>query len=378
MGNGPSNGHDHQFDGCTTLGYRILGVQPDSPASRAGLVSFFDFLVGVNGQLLFDNGAKSGEEDGGDDEFFEDLDFVAILKDHVDKEIELLVWNIKSQTQRFINLIPTTNWPGTGLLGVTIRMDDYATAEEKLLRILNVEPKSPAAVAGLTPSTDYLLGTTMESFEDEEVLGDVLYDNEDHTLEVYVYNTESDVVRVVTLLPSLNWGGRGLLGAEVGRGYLHRLPKRCRSSLGVSFERAVDNIYTNDSGVINAVKDIQQPKSEKVSTTQEKLSQIDLDGNDNKNIVVDPIEPQVIEKSTISDAEPKPEDTVPPSRPATLEMEKVNTFLGADDLPVPPTLIGHRTSSPSLHEDDLPPPPILDLGLEATDENTPNQIIDLR
>ncbi len=90
MGNGPSNGHeDHQFDGCTTLGYRILGVQPDSPASRAGLVSFFDFLVGVNGQLLFDNGANSGEENGDNDEFFEDLDFVAILKDHVDKEIEL-------------------------------------------------------------------------------------------------------------------------------------------------------------------------------------------------------------------------------------------------------------------------------------------------
>lgn len=33
------------FDGIDTLGYRVLGVQPDSPASEAGLVSFLDFLV---------------------------------------------------------------------------------------------------------------------------------------------------------------------------------------------------------------------------------------------------------------------------------------------------------------------------------------------
>ena len=44
MGNAESS-DNHKFDGCETLGYRILGVQPDSPASRAGLVSFFDFLV---------------------------------------------------------------------------------------------------------------------------------------------------------------------------------------------------------------------------------------------------------------------------------------------------------------------------------------------
>jgi hypothetical protein len=238
MGNEQSN----QYDGCTTLGYRVLGVQPQSPASLAGLVSFFDFLVGVNGQLLFDNG-EHGESGG---EYFEDLDFVAFLKDHVDQEIELLVWNIKNKSQRFINLTPTTNWEGTGLLGVTIRMDDYVTAEDNLLRILDVQPGSPAARAGMSANKDdYLLGTTMESFENEAVLGDVLYENEDQELQVYVYNTETDVVKVVTIVPSLNWDGAGLLGAEVGRGFLHRLPQTCRKSLGASFERKV-TIGAND------------------------------------------------------------------------------------------------------------------------------------
>jgi hypothetical protein len=31
------------------VGYRVLGVQPNSPAAVGGLVSFFDFIVAANG-----------------------------------------------------------------------------------------------------------------------------------------------------------------------------------------------------------------------------------------------------------------------------------------------------------------------------------------
>lgn len=53
-----------EFDGIETLGYRVLGVQPQSPASKAGLVSFFDFLVGANGEMLLGSGEglEEGEE----------------------------------------------------------------------------------------------------------------------------------------------------------------------------------------------------------------------------------------------------------------------------------------------------------------------------
>jgi len=61
----------------------------------------------------------------------------------------------------------------------------------------------------------------------------------DQVVELYVYNAESDVVRVVALMPTLSWGGHGLLGAEVGTGYLHRLPTTCRGTIGQSVERKV-------------------------------------------------------------------------------------------------------------------------------------------
>ncbi len=44
MGNSSSNEED-----LTKVGYRVLGVQANSPAALGGLVSFFDFIVEANG-----------------------------------------------------------------------------------------------------------------------------------------------------------------------------------------------------------------------------------------------------------------------------------------------------------------------------------------
>jgi hypothetical protein len=68
MGNSPPIAEDDddfaEFDGIETLGYRVLGVQPQSPASKAGLVSFFDFIVGANEEMLLGSGEnlEEGEE----------------------------------------------------------------------------------------------------------------------------------------------------------------------------------------------------------------------------------------------------------------------------------------------------------------------------
>jgi len=240
MGNSATGGYEDdeheldKFDGIETLGYRVLGVQPNSPASQAGLVSFFDFLVGANGQMLLGSGEELEEGDE-----YDDIDFPAMLMEHKGRELELLVWNIKSQQKRLVNICTQDGWGGAGLLGVTIRLDNYGGADERLIRVLEMEPNSPASVAGLVPLQDYLLGTTTESFEDTQVLADVLHAHVDRVVELYVYNTTSDVVRIVALMPTWSWGGKGLLGAEVGTGYLHRLPRECRATGGTSVERKV-------------------------------------------------------------------------------------------------------------------------------------------
>ena len=89
MGNTASDEHHDDeedldpFDGIDTLGYRVLGVQPNSPASAAGLVSFLDFLVGAEEKMLL----GSGEDLEPGDEY-DDVDLPALLAEHKGKEME--------------------------------------------------------------------------------------------------------------------------------------------------------------------------------------------------------------------------------------------------------------------------------------------------
>jgi hypothetical protein len=48
--------------------------------------------------------------------------------------------------------------------------------------------------------------------------------HEGRPLKLYVYNTETDHCREVTITPNGAWGGEGSLGCGIGYGYLHRIP----------------------------------------------------------------------------------------------------------------------------------------------------------
>jgi hypothetical protein len=82
--NNDEDDFDDPFDGIDTLGYRVLGVQPNSPASSAGLVSFLDFLVGADNKMLLGSGEdlEPGQE-------YDDVDLPALLDQKKGSPIEL-------------------------------------------------------------------------------------------------------------------------------------------------------------------------------------------------------------------------------------------------------------------------------------------------
>jgi hypothetical protein len=86
-----------------------------------------------------------------------------------------------------LSLTPSRQWPGKGLLGVTIRFDSYEHAEDQLLHVLDVVRRSPADVAGLRPETDYLLGTPERVFRGPDDLHDEMLDAQDDAFQCYVY-----------------------------------------------------------------------------------------------------------------------------------------------------------------------------------------------
>ncbi|KAF0682532.1 Aste57867_25330 [Aphanomyces stellatus] len=236
MGNEQSSvaetGTDAQ--GGSHFGFRVLGIQENSPASVVGFVSFFDFILSANGIRLDTK----------------DSTFMELIARSEDTPMQLVVYNVKSQTTRDLFLTPSRNWPGKGMLGVTIRFDSFEGAEDHILHILEVATKSPADVATLQSDTDYLLGTPERVFrgtlppflsianplvvKDPEDLYDEIIDHLDQPFQCYVYNAKSDQVRIVRITPHDRWGGDGYLGAEVGHGFLHRLPTSVRDTPGLS------------------------------------------------------------------------------------------------------------------------------------------------
>lgn len=104
------------------------------------------------------------------------------------------------------------------------RFCSFEGANENVWHILEVQPNSPASAAGLKSYTDYIIGADTILHESEDLFT-LIENHEGKPLKLYVYNTESDCCREVTITPNGTWGGEGCLGCGIGYGYLHRIPK---------------------------------------------------------------------------------------------------------------------------------------------------------
>ncbi|VDM98433.1 unnamed protein product [Thelazia callipaeda] len=203
MGNSAST----EIPGGGTEGYHVLRVQDNSPGQAAGLEPFFDFIVCIGNTRL----------DSDNDTLKE------ILKQHVERPLQLTVYNSKNQTVRQTQIIPSQMWGGQGLLGISIRFCSFEGARENVWHVVQVQPNSPAEIAGLQANNDYILGAESVLNQAEDLIVH-LQANEGKSIKLYVYNTESDSVREVSLTPNSAWGGQGCLGCDIGYGYLHRIP----------------------------------------------------------------------------------------------------------------------------------------------------------
>uniref|UniRef100_A0A8C9Y4C5 Golgi reassembly stacking protein 2 n=1 Tax=Sander lucioperca TaxID=283035 RepID=A0A8C9Y4C5_SANLU len=179
-----------EIPGGGSEGYHVLRVQENSPGHRAGLEPFFDFIVSINNTRL------------------------------VRKFTPQRPWSCGSQQSP-----PATCGGGQGLLGVSIRFCSFEGANENVWHVLEVEPNSPAALAGLRPHTDYIIGADTVMNESEDLFS-LIESHEGKGLKLYVYNTDTDNCREVIITPNSAWGGEGSLGCGIGYGYLHRIPTR--------------------------------------------------------------------------------------------------------------------------------------------------------
>lgn len=123
-----------------------------------------------------------------------------LLKASVEKPVKMLIYSSKTLELRESTVTPSNLWGGQGLLGVSIRFCSFEGANENVWHVLvgiveasycmyyivlhqaavvclltlplslkqEVEPNSPAALAGLRPHTDYIIGA-------DTVMNEVVY-----------------------------------------------------------------------------------------------------------------------------------------------------------------------------------------------------------
>ncbi|NXG22755.1 GORS1 protein, partial [Grallaria varia] len=188
-------------------------VQENSPAQQGGLEPFFDFIIAIGHTRL-----------NKENNMLKDL-----LKANAEKAVKLEVYNIKTMKIREVEVIPSNMWGGQGLLGASVRFCSFQGANEHVWHVLDVEPASPAALAGLQPYTDYIVGSDQILQESEDFFS-LIESHEGKPLKLMVYNTEADSIREVVVTPNGAWGGEGSLGCGIGYGYLHRIPTQSVTS----------------------------------------------------------------------------------------------------------------------------------------------------
>ncbi|KAG7525529.1 Golgi reassembly-stacking protein 1-like [Solea senegalensis] len=234
-------------DGGSNSGYHVHGIQKDSPALKAGLEPFFDFILSIGNTRL------NKESD-----LLKDL-----LKANVEKEVRLEVYNSKTQRVRELEVTPSNMWGGQGLLGASVRFCNFEGANENVWHVLDLEPNSPAALAGLIAHDDFIVGAD-QVLQDSEDFFSMIEASEGKPLKLLVYNTNTDQCREVVVTPNGAWGGEGSLGCGIGYGYLHRIPTRpiqpnnqnksvLESTITVSSEEPVASDHTDVPSVAESV-----------------------------------------------------------------------------------------------------------------------------
>ncbi|KAF9906031.1 Golgi reassembly-stacking protein 2 [Linnemannia zychae] len=196
-------------EGRHRLGYHVLRVKDDSPAYRAGIRPFFDYIIAVNGVRL-----------NTETTYLQDQ-----MLAHEDKPLMLDIYSTREQAGRRVEMIPTRKWGdgNGGLIGCSIRFCMFDAVNDVVWHILDVAKGSPAEKAGLCAHSDYVIGTPYGIMRGEGDLYDLVEDNIGEPLRLHVYNSETDHI---VIIPNEEWGGEGLLGCDVGYGYLHRLPRQ--------------------------------------------------------------------------------------------------------------------------------------------------------
>ncbi|SBS81364.1 golgi re-assembly stacking protein 1, putative [Plasmodium ovale] len=201
-------------------GYRIVRICEDGPVSMCDLEIFFDYIVQIDDLQLIDASRSTYDN------------FIEKVRQNEGKEVMLKVYNCRYNQVKDIKVTPR-KWHGKGLLGININYESMNAMNEGI-RILEICKDSPAFKSSLVEYDDYIIGHDNNILRNQGELVKHIhmhclsYYNENKTqpfnMYLYVYNKNTETIRKVPVEYNASWAGKGVLGCNIGTGYIHRIP----------------------------------------------------------------------------------------------------------------------------------------------------------
>ncbi|CDW87852.1 UNKNOWN [Stylonychia lemnae] len=179
--------------------YRVIKIQPGSPAEKAGLLEFFDFIL-YNPEL--NNGELLSEL------FFKNMT----------KEVELEVYNFMTSSVRKVKIVPKKLANSQNYIGADLKFENYTNAHLYVYRLYDVQENSPAFYAelGINIGIDYLIAINDQTqFQQVSQIGDFLIERIGQQVNMTIYNNKTKSLRQVIITPRNDWGGHGILGCHL-------------------------------------------------------------------------------------------------------------------------------------------------------------------
>lgn len=266
MGIVESSSLDQQY-----FGFRIYRLFDDGPLKRTGVCELEDFIIPP------------------EDVVYNSIPFTDFIKQSINKEITLRVFNLKRRNFKEIQVTPSTNWGDGkhGALGASVRYENYVSAHKNILRVLKVNQNSLAHMIQLIPGEDFIIALRPEN---EDIISlnsnlnkdpltifkTIIKDCLGKNVDIYIYH-EKLGARVKRVLLECKENGE-IMGCDVAYGKIHEFPKSGEGSSILENNR--DKTEENSNLIIPSNESVKQDeavvsnennhKSQQMNTTLDK------------------------------------------------------------------------------------------------------------
>ena len=198
-------------------GFRIYKLIKEGPLAKGGAKEFIDFIIPPPQVLDKPNSFN---------------DWILSISD---KTITLKLYSLLYRNFRYIEIKTNPSGSKDGILGASVKYENFENADKNLLHIISVSENSFAKnKLGLIPEDDYIIAAkpvntpiiplNKAEFNPIEILNIIINSNIGKEISFFIYNIKNGPRIVETKIEKGENDEKFILGCDVAYGALHGFP----------------------------------------------------------------------------------------------------------------------------------------------------------